>query len=93
MGPANDSDEASSLLSNDSIPGDIGSTENGSKDSTHSRSHSSDITGLALLRKVDFWVLFSMLGLLTGIGLMTINNIGNDVGFWTFLMILYLLNT
>ncbi|KAL6248099.1 hypothetical protein RBB50_005447 [Rhinocladiella similis] len=37
-----------------------------------------DIRGFALLPLPEFWQLFSMLGLLTGIGLMTINNIGND---------------
>lgn len=37
-----------------------------------------DVRGFALLPHAEFWQLFSMLGLLTGIGLMTINNIGND---------------
>jgi MFS family permease len=37
-----------------------------------------DVRGFALLPHPEFWQLFSMLGLLTGIGLMTINNIGND---------------
>jgi hypothetical protein len=30
-----------------------------------------------LLRMVDFWQLFCIMGILTGIGLMTINNIGH----------------
>ncbi|TID00046.1 putative membrane protein [Colletotrichum higginsianum] len=38
-----------------------------------------DIRGWALLCEVDFWQLFIIMGILTGIGLMTINNIGNDV--------------
>ena len=68
------------MLSNDSVPGDIDQEHEGQKASSHSN-HSlrADITGLQLLRTGDFWLLFLMLGLLTGIGLMTINNIGNDV--------------
>ncbi|KAA6410012.1 MAG: hypothetical protein FRX48_06626 [Lasallia pustulata] len=43
-----------------------------------------DIRGLALLSKLEFWDLFVMLGLMCGVGLMTINNIGNDVqALWT----------
>lgn len=46
---------------------------------------SQDITGLALLRTIDFWALFLLLGLLAGVGLMTINNIGNDAGaLWRY---------
>ncbi|KAI9797848.1 MAG: hypothetical protein M1825_005689 [Sarcosagium campestre] len=37
-----------------------------------------DIRGLDLLRKAEFWQQFILLGTLTGVGLMTINNIGND---------------
>lgn len=36
-----------------------------------------DITGFALFTTPKFWQLFIMLGLLCGVGLMTINNIGN----------------
>jgi hypothetical protein len=72
--------ETSSLLSNDSVPGDIDSDDNPLKRSiSHGHPTRGDITGLQLLPTVDFWLLFSMLGILTGIGLMTINNIGNDV--------------
>jgi hypothetical protein len=35
-------------------------------------SHYSDIRGLALIRRQEFWQLFLMMGLLSGIGLMTI---------------------
>ncbi|KAF2665016.1 MFS general substrate transporter [Microthyrium microscopicum] len=74
-----DASEISSLLSSESIPGDIDPVENSLKNSVHSNSHHGpDITGLALLPTVEFWLLWSMLGILTGIGLMTINNIGND---------------
>ncbi|KAI9780225.1 MAG: hypothetical protein M1835_004534 [Candelina submexicana] len=37
-----------------------------------------DIRGRALLPKAEFWQQFMLLGLLSGAGLMTINNIGND---------------
>ncbi|KAH6659728.1 major facilitator superfamily domain-containing protein [Truncatella angustata] len=37
-----------------------------------------DIRGLALLKNFEFWQLFVIMGILSGIGLMTINNIGND---------------
>ncbi|KAJ6444218.1 MFS transporter [Purpureocillium lavendulum] len=43
------------------------------------RSHRIDIRGLALLTSRTFWLLFSIMSILAGIGLMTINNIGNDV--------------
>jgi hypothetical protein len=72
-------DEVSSLLSDDeSIPGDIIASGDSLKNSVHFTQHR-EITGLALLPEVDFWLLFSLLGLLTGVGLMTINNIGHGV--------------
>lgn len=37
-----------------------------------------DIRGLAMLAKVEFWQLFLTMALLSGLGLMTINNIGNS---------------
>ncbi|KAI8951056.1 MFS general substrate transporter [Xylaria longipes] len=42
------------------------------------RSHRVDIRGWSLLTSLEFWQLFSIMGILSGIGLMTINNIGND---------------
>ncbi|KAH0182818.1 putative MFS transporter, partial [Aureobasidium melanogenum] len=42
-------------------------------------SHKKDITGWALAKSPSFWNLFILLGLLCGVGLMTINNIGNNV--------------
>ncbi|CAG7926744.1 unnamed protein product [Penicillium olsonii] len=48
-------------------------------------SHHLDIRGLAMLRKVEFWQLFLTMALLSGIGLMTINNIGNSVkALWLY---------
>lgn len=42
-----------------------------------------DVRGWRLVRLPRFWLIFSLLGLLTGIGLMTINNIGNvTVALW-----------
>lgn len=65
-------DETSSLVSSASGPGDI-------PDSTpHAHTQTEEITGLALLQSPKFWQLFIMLGLLCGVGLMTINNIGNN---------------
>ncbi|KAH3960776.1 hypothetical protein HBI24_201000 [Parastagonospora nodorum] len=73
--PSGPSTEESSLLS---VPGDIVDEDDAaSKKSSHS--HYIDVTGLALLYKPDFWQLWVLLGLLTGVGLMTINNIGHDV--------------
>ncbi|POS87909.1 hypothetical protein EPUL_000254 [Erysiphe pulchra] len=37
------------------------------------------IRGFKLLTQAEFWQLFSLLGILAGIALMTINNIGNNV--------------
>ncbi|KAF1850619.1 MFS general substrate transporter [Cucurbitaria berberidis CBS 394.84] len=69
------STETSSLISG---PGDIVDDDDAaSKKSTHS--HRTDITGLALLHRPEFWQLWVLMGLLTGVGLMTINNIGHDV--------------
>ncbi|KAF4591524.1 MFS transporter [Ophiocordyceps camponoti-floridani] len=43
------------------------------------RGYQIDIRGCKLLRTLSFWLLFSIMALLAGVGLMTINNIGNDV--------------
>ncbi|KAL9062447.1 MAG: hypothetical protein Q9157_008916 [Trypethelium eluteriae] len=76
VGPRDD-DEMSSLLSSSSGPGDIAARGEQRKDPDHG-SHHADITGLALFTQFTFWQLFSMMALLAGVGLMTINNIGND---------------
>jgi hypothetical protein len=61
--------ETSSLLSRStsSSPGDI-PEENHVKD----HAHRVDIRGLKMLPMVEFWLLFVLMGILTGIGLMTI---------------------
>jgi hypothetical protein len=62
------STEDSSLLSD---PGDIIDNDDATgKKSAHS--HPVDVTGLALLPRPDFWQLFLLMGLLSGVGLMTI---------------------
>lgn len=62
------STETSSLLS---APGDLADPEDArSRKSAHS--HCVDVTGLALLHRPDFWQLWILMGLLTGVGLMTI---------------------
>lgn len=49
------------------------------EDGQNTHSHRPDISGFVLLRHSEFYSLWVMLGILTGIGLMTINNIGNNV--------------
>lgn len=69
------STETSSLLS--SGPGDIIDDDDdaASKKSTKS---CIDITGLALLSKSEFWQLWVLMGLLTGVGLMTIKYVSSE---------------
>lgn len=66
----NYADETSSLLSyasNNAVLDD-----GPRKDSTAHDSHGIDIRGLAMLQHLEFYHIFLLLGLLTGIGLMTI---------------------
>lgn len=63
-----DADETSSLMSG---PGDIVPNVNTKNDLTV-HSHKADIRGLAMLPKLEFWQLWMLLGILTGVGLMTI---------------------
>jgi hypothetical protein len=72
------SSESASLLSEESVPGDIDDSKPQDGNQNH-HSHRSDISGFVLLKKPEFYSLWVMLGILTGIGLMTINNIGNNV--------------
>lgn len=63
-------DETSSLVSkaSSSLAGDVYVQSSVNLD----RSHRIDIRGWRLLRNVDFWQLFCIMGILAGIGLMTI---------------------
>lgn len=71
-------DETESLVtsSNSSEPGDIREERAEHKGRTHHETL--EITGWELARNSKFWQLFVLLALLCGVGLMTINNIGND---------------
>lgn len=68
-----DNDDASSLLSDFSSDA-IAEMEafKASEDDRAATASDIDIRGFVLLRYVEFWQLFSLLGLLAGIGLMTI---------------------
>ncbi|KAL6719881.1 hypothetical protein ACLMJK_001802 [Lecanora helva] len=81
VNPSTDTEETSSLLSKStgSGPGDMPYQNGNSKSGLDQDSQNLDVRGLALLSKMKFYQLWLMLGLLTGIGLMTINNIGSDV--------------
>ncbi|KAI4139705.1 MAG: hypothetical protein L6R39_006159 [Caloplaca ligustica] len=64
-----DPDETSSLIS--SSPGDV-PYEGSTKTATHHGSPHIDVRGFALLKHTEFYQLWLLLGILTGIGLMTI---------------------
>lgn len=64
-----DIDETSSLMSkSSSLPGDVLVQSSVDMD----RSHRVDIRGWRLLSNIEFWQLFAIMGILAGIGLMTI---------------------
>ncbi len=81
--PRQCTEETESLLSksSDSCPGDIPFDEDKAKIATELDSHDVDIRGLALLSHMKFYLLWLLLGLLTSLGIMTINNIGSNVRF------------
>ena len=72
--PNDDSAEVSSLLSTSSD--DLGDVQLADEEKKHaeedSDSHQPDIRGLAMLRHGNFYQLWCFLGLMTGVGLMTI---------------------
>ncbi|KAI1352244.1 major facilitator superfamily domain-containing protein [Xylaria sp. FL0043] len=76
--PPAEADERCSLLSQStatsSLPGEVLVQSSVDMD----LSHRVDIRGWNLLKNLEFWQLFTIMGVLSGIGLMTINNIGND---------------
>lgn len=69
-----EADEHSSLMSE---PGDVDDDEEELKHNER-HLHHLDISGFAILKHIEFYQLFFLLGSLTGVGLMTINNIGNN---------------
>ncbi|KAL8906612.1 MAG: hypothetical protein Q9207_001936 [Kuettlingeria erythrocarpa] len=62
--------ETSSLIS--STPGDVPYKDDAVISNTHRDSHHLDIRGFPLLKHTEFYQLWLLLGILTGIGLMTI---------------------
>ncbi|OJD19854.1 hypothetical protein AJ78_00214 [Emergomyces pasteurianus Ep9510] len=85
--PILDPDETSSLMARSISPRsskdsfyDEDSPVNPRRDSRYA-----DVRGWSMISTVEFWQLFILLGLFTGIGLMTINNIGNNVkALWNY---------
>ena len=77
-----DATETSSLMSkSSSLPGDILVQSSVDMD----RSHRVDIRGWNLLKTVDFWQLFAIMGILAGIGLMTIKCVSHSIPRTPFL--------
>ena len=72
--PDADADETISLMSKSSstTPGDVPYQSNDTKSATNPDSHHLDIRGIALLKHMQFYQLWLLLGILTGVGLMTI---------------------
>lgn len=64
-------DETSSLVSRNSSTDSGDAVEEGT-DVNNDHSHHLDIRGLNMIPMAEFWFLFSLMGFLTGIGLMTI---------------------
>ena len=72
--PDKEPHESSSLVSksSSSSPGDVPYEENSIEPAAHHDSHHPDIRGFALLKQTEFYQLWLLLGILTGVGLMTI---------------------
>lgn len=73
-GVMSQTDETSSLMSRSAASSVAIVAENNVKD----RAHRIDIRGLQMLHLVEFWQLFALMGILTGIGLMTIKYVIHD---------------
>ncbi|KAI0490128.1 MFS general substrate transporter [Xylaria cf. heliscus] len=83
LGPSSSSspdeaDERSSLISQSTTTSSMQDEILVQTSIDRDRSHRVDIRGWNLLKSFEFWQLFTIMGILSGIGLMTINNIGND---------------
>jgi Na+/melibiose symporter-like transporter len=70
--------EGDTLVSRASTSEDFDPDEEARKHTAREEAQHVEMTGITLLKQFKFWQLFLMLGLLSGVGLMTINNIGND---------------
>ncbi|KAF3389123.1 putative membrane protein [Penicillium rolfsii] len=80
-----DSDESSSLVSKPDGRPSFDTLDDDYLGEVAMEAHHPDIRGLTMLRHVDFWQLFLIMALLSGIGLMTINNIGNSAkALWLY---------
>ncbi|KAI1186218.1 MFS general substrate transporter [Nemania serpens] len=73
-----DADETSSLLSQSTAPSSLAGEVLVQSSVDMDLSHRVDIRGWNLLKNLEFWQFFSIMAILSGIGLMTINNMGND---------------
>ncbi|KAI1120884.1 MFS general substrate transporter [Nemania abortiva] len=73
-----EADESCSLLSQSTATSSLAGEVLVQSSVDMDRSHRVDIRGWNLLSNFEFWQLFMIMGILSGIGLMTINNIGND---------------
>ncbi|KAJ5773386.1 Major facilitator superfamily domain general substrate transporter [Penicillium paradoxum] len=82
---AHDDETATLVSKNDRPRPSFDTLDDDFLDEVAVESHQTDVRGLAMLRTVEFWQLFLTMGLLSGIGLMTINNIGNSVkALWLY---------
>lgn len=80
-----ESDERESLVSKPDGRPSFDTLDDDFLDDIAVEAHHPDIRGLAMLRHVEFWQLFLTMALLSGIGLMTINNIGNSAkALWMY---------
>lgn len=73
--PMSETDETSSLMSRDSLsslPGDLENERNDEEINVKDHAHRVDIRGFQMLHMMEFWQMFILMGILTGIGLMTI---------------------
>ena len=73
--PDKEPNETSSLVSKSSSssnPGDVPYEDISTEATTHHNSYHLDIRGFALLKHTEFYQLWLLLGMLTGVGLMTI---------------------
>lgn len=84
-GYSGDHDESSSLVSKNGVRPSFDTLDDDFLDEVAMETHHTDIRGLAMFRTVEFWQLFLTMALLSGIGLMTINNIGNSAkALWIY---------
>jgi MFS family permease len=84
-GHHNETDETSSLVSKSDIRPSFDTLDDDFLDDVAVEAHHPDIRGLAMIKHVEFWQLFLTMALLSGIGLMTINNIGNSAkALWMY---------